>query len=333
MNFIFSIKGKSLLVKSLFLLFLFTSVQTYGQSPPVCENNGQCQNGICTPNPENTSYYCECFTDVVSGVSFQLWGGALCDSRSQYSYFDTSYGFYVPACPNGTGITYEEWLDPTSGLVPEYCATLPGWACEADEHMTLSGCTACPEGTTNEAGDTILLGLTSCDAAPPAECGADEFVESGNCVACPAGTTNAEGDVPSGGDTFCAEIIACAGFEPPMDNYPVRVKKNRALPLKAELFDYEVVFAKTDADLTAPPVVQVMLNGAPTGEGDVSDDVLPAGQGSDGNQFVFTDEGKWQFNLKTGQFTAPGTYIVSMESGDPDVYTFVSQCVTEFEIK
>jgi len=124
-----------------------------------------------------------------------------------------------------------------------------------------------------------------------------------------------------------------AGFEPPMDHYPVRIQKNRALPLKAELFDYAVVLAKSDADLAAPPVVQVMLNGPPTGDVDVSDDALPAGQGSEGNQFVFTDEDKWQFNLKTGQFEAPGTYIVWMESGDPDAYAFVPQCVTEFEIR
>jgi hypothetical protein len=169
MNFIFSIKGKSLLVKSLFLLFLFASVQTYGQGGFVCENNGQCQNGICTPIVETQAYTCECFTDTLNGVSFQLWGGYLCDSANPYSHYDDSLGILVPNCPNGTGITYQEWLGVIGdGLVPDYCATLPGWYCGADEHMTLSGCTACPEGTTNEAGDTILLGLTSCDAAPPA---------------------------------------------------------------------------------------------------------------------------------------------------------------------
>ena len=118
-----------------------------------------------------------------------------------------------------------------------------------------------------------------------------------------------------------------------MDNYPVRVKKNRALPLKAELFDYERVFTKTDADLTAPPVVQVMLDGAPSGDADVADDALPAGQGYEGNQFVFTDDSKWQFNLKTKNYSASGTYIVSMESGDPDAYEFVPKCVAQFEIQ
>jgi hypothetical protein len=129
-----------------------------------------------------------------------------------------------------------------------------------------------------------------------------------------------------------AEIVACAGFESPMNKSPVRVKKNRALPLKAELFGSDT-FARTDADLVAPPVVQVVLDGAGEGEGDYAEDVLPAGQGSEGNQFVFTDEGVWQFNLKTSRFTAPGTYTITMESGDPEAYTLDSQCEAKFVIQ
>lgn len=124
-------------------------------------------------------------------------------------------------------------------------------------------------------------------------------------------------------------IISCVGFEPPMANYPVTVKKNRALPLKAELFDAEgsPVFG---SDLIAPPILKVWQ--APEAD-DVSDDALPAGQGTEGNQFVFTDDFKWQFNLKTSNYSGPGTYTVIMESGDSSEYVIDPTCVTEFVVK
>jgi len=53
---------------------------------------------------------------------------------------------------------------------------------------------------------------------------------------------------------------ACVGFESPMANYPVSVKKNRALPLRAEVYSADSV-ALTDADLGSPPVVQIWFEG------------------------------------------------------------------------
>ena len=232
---------------------------------------------------------------------------------------DELYYFYAPQALNVEYVARDFTL-----------ATAVLTACGVNEYVSFGSCEACPAGTTNAEGDDPSGDDTSCDAIL---CQADEFVFNNACESCDFGYTNAEGDDASGEDTSCAEVIECAGFEPPMGINPVRVKKNRALPLKAELFDAEGIFAKTDADFTAPPVVQVMLDGAASGEGDVSDDVLPAGQGYEGNQFVFTDDSKWQFNLKTKNYSAPGTYIVSMESGDPDAYEFVPQCVAQFEIQ
>ena len=37
---------------------------------------------------------------------------------------------------------------------------------------------------------------------------------------------------------------------------------------------------------------------------DVTAEALPAGLGTEGNQFGFTDEKKWQFNLNTKNYTA-----------------------------
>jgi len=91
------------------------------------------------------------------------------------------------------------------------------------------------------------------------------------------------------------------------------VKKNRALPFKAQLFDNGLLV--TDLDIVAPPVIQVLFDsGLGVLPEDFTDDALSAGQGTDGNQFEFGTD-KWQFNLKTKNYTAAGTYTISMVSG------------------
>ena len=129
-----------------------------------------------------------------------------------------------------------------------------------------------------------------------------------------------------------APVLSCVGFEPPMANYPVKAKKNRAFPLKMELFDDG--FELGDNDLIAPPVVQVIFSPASGGPAvDVSDDVLSSGQASEGNQFVFTDDGIWQFNLKSSNYSAEGEYLVTAVSGDESEYTIAPSCVTSFVIE
>lgn len=122
--------------------------------------------------------------------------------------------------------------------------------------------------------------------------------------------------------------VTCVGFEPPMENGPVLVKKNRVLPLKAQLFkDGD---ALSDADIAAP-VVEVTFD-AGTGPEPVLVEALAVGLGDDGNQFVFTEEGKWQFNLSTKPYTAPGTYMVSMKPGSPE-YRLNPACSVQFVIR
>jgi hypothetical protein len=124
----------------------------------------------------------------------------------------------------------------------------------------------------------------------------------------------------------------CSGFDPPMDNGPVTVKKNRALPLKAELLD-ENGTPMTDADIVALPVLQVIYN--PTAGGDpidATDAALPAGEGTEGNQCEFAD-GKWRFNLKTKNYTAEGTYTITMLSGDNNEYSIDPTCEAIFIIE
>ena len=127
--------------------------------------------------------------------------------------------------------------------------------------------------------------------------------------------------------------LLCDGFYPPMANYPVKVRKNRVFPLKLELFDSDG-YELTDADLTEPPVVQVLFSaGGTTTAVDVTEDVLSSGQGSDGNQFVYTDEGLWQFNLKSKNHSASGTYEITALSGDDSEYTIDPLCVTSFVVE
>lgn len=121
--------------------------------------------------------------------------------------------------------------------------------------------------------------------------------------------------------------LTCLGFDPPMEG-AVTVRRNRVLPHKARLVHEAVVI--TDQDLTAPPVIQVLFDSGVGPAVDVTDDALPAGHGSDGNQFVFTDE-KWQFNLKTQNYTAAGTYTVRMLSGN-DLEYVVDSCAASFVV-
>ncbi|MGK0222286.1 MAG: hypothetical protein ACI9ON_001525 [Limisphaerales bacterium] len=110
-----------------------------------------------------------------------------------------------------------------------------------------------------------------------------------------------------------ALALSCEGFDPPMNAGPVKVKKNRVLPLKATLVD-SASQAVSDLDLVSVPVVQVTYDNGVDPAIDVSDDALPAGSGSDGNQFEYLD-GRCRFNLKTSNYTALGSYIVTKGSG------------------
>ncbi len=130
-----------------------------------------------------------------------------------------------------------------------------------------------------------------------------------------------------------SEPISCVGFEPPLASGPVTLKKNRVLPLKAQLLDGAGNIV-TDSDIAALPVLQVLYDSGIRGDPvDVTNDALPAGQGTEGNQFVFTDDLKWQFNLKTRNYTAVGTYNITMVSGDDSEYMIEPMCEAGFVIE
>ena len=124
---------------------------------------------------------------------------------------------------------------------------------------------------------------------------------------------------------------SCIGFESPMNRGPVEVQKNRALPLKAILED-EDGYLVTEADIIAPPVIEVTFHPESGNAEDVTDEALFAGQGTDGNQFVFTGS-NLQFNLKTKNYSSPGTYTITMVSGDENEYVIDPTCEAKFVIE
>jgi Glycine rich protein len=128
-----------------------------------------------------------------------------------------------------------------------------------------------------------------------------------------------------------APSLSCVGFESPMNSGPVKVKHNRVLPLKAQLFNATEI-PVIETALSAFPLIQVLYNSSTAPAVDVTDQALSDGQGTPANQFEFSG-GKWQFNLETKKYTAPGTYTITMVSGNTSEYLINPTCVAKFVIE
>lgn len=112
---------------------------------------------------------------------------------------------------------------------------------------------------------------------------------------------------------------------------PVTVRGNRALPLKSQLFDADNTLV-TNLDIGASPVIQVWYEYGTPDADDVTDEALPAGQSSEGNQFFFDSDQRWHYNLKTKDYSAAGTYTVLMDSGDASEYVIDPTCTGQFVV-
>jgi len=125
---------------------------------------------------------------------------------------------------------------------------------------------------------------------------------------------------------------SCLGFENPMGKGPVTVKKNRVLPLKAQLIDQygDLII---DTDVASPPVLQVTGKDSGGSNIDLTNEGLFAGQGTVKKQFDFTVEGRWQFNLMTKNYSDPGTYTISILTGNSSEYVIEPSCRAIFMIE
>jgi len=120
--------------------------------------------------------------------------------------------------------------------------------------------------------------------------------------------------------------LHCVGFDAPFDDGPVTGEGR--LSISAELLD-AVDSSVTDDGIAAAPVAQVLFN-------EVESNVLPIDVtgnsmgrrgGGLGNQFFYSDKkDKWIHGLLTNKFTAPGTYTITMVSGDDSEYVIEPTC-------
>ena len=139
---------------------------------------------------------------------------------------------------------------------------------------------------------------------------------------------------------FGVRILSCLGFDPPLDAGPVSVTAEGVLRVRARLFD-EIGLLVTDG-LAAPPVLAIAFSheqpaGLPT---DATGQLRPPGKlrrvpALRGNQFLAPETGKkrWAQGLPTEQFTAPGSYRVTMVSGDKNEYVFEPTCEATYVVE
>ena len=62
---------------------------------------------------------------------------------------------------------------------------------------------------------------------------------------------------------------------------------------------------------------------------DVSDEAMSLGRGGDANTFVFFLR-KWRYYLRVKNYTARGTYTITMVSGDETEYRVNPTCKAQF---
>ncbi len=137
--------------------------------------------------------------------------------------------------------------------------------------------------------------------------------------------------------------LGCVGFLPPFDGpLGFDTGSKQTLPVRMELLDGDG-FTVTDKDIPEnadgkrrPPVINVVFDGAILGDvpGE-DDDLLSPGSADRDNLFRYDeDSGTWSHNLGTERFAAPGTYTVTVTSGDKGAYVIGAadgQCSQTFE--
>jgi len=118
-----------------------------------------------------------------------------------------------------------------------------------------------------------------------------------------------------------APVFNTPGFGPPLLKGPVTIQNNRVLPLKIQLYDSDGA-SISNLDITATPSIEVLYESPILPDfADVTDHALHAGLGTNDYQLVNTGQNRWQYNLKTDDYTAPGTYLIHIKSGDKSEYT------------
>lgn len=158
----------------------------------------------------------------------------------------------------------------------------------------------------------------------------------------PPGSTVCTVHQPQDGSTYphpyvtvvygpAAPTLSCAGFQSPFDQALALKKANRAIPLKAQLFNLSNVPVTPSNLNAAAPIVEVSHASGTSPAVDVTASLASVGQSSTGNQFSFdATSGNWWFNLDSTPYAAAGTYTVTLKSGDATKYTVNANCTGTF---
>jgi hypothetical protein len=136
-------------------------------------------------------------------------------------------------------------------------------------------------------------------------------------------------DLPADGPP----VYSCVGFTTPLEVllqnlghprleelFSIWLSNSPLKPLRARLFDEEDL-ELGDLDLIAAPVVQVLFTPLEGGE---TLDVTPEVTWRD--SFRFHRRGYWRLALKRHRMREPGTYHITMESGDESEYLIDPTC-------
>ena len=90
----------------------------------------------------------------------------------------------------------------------------------------------------------------------------------------------------------------------------------------------------TDMTINSAPVLQIIYDSGISPAEDVTDESLSAGWGTEGNMFEYdSTTGLWRFNLKTSNYTSPGTYTIEIVSGDEEEYIIDNTISASFVIQ
>jgi len=130
-------------------------------------------------------------------------------------------------------------------------------------------------------------------------------------------------DLPDDPDPPAAAVFSCDGFKSHRSHWG-----HHSGFLWAKLLDEDGVEVGIQ-DLDSPPRAHVAF--APA-DGEDAHDVTEHVVWGDGS-FFFTRRGNWAVFQKPWRMRRAGTYMTTMETGDPDEYVLDPTCVEYFEKK
>jgi hypothetical protein len=301
---------------------------------------------------------------IYNNIDLTLGGMTMSNSQAYDIYNNVFDGcsdaiYNGHGCPDTAGQTFGDHRIYNNVFKNAHDFIHPGYRTPAIDwqHYGAGGGTHLPsiiEKNSFEDNDTAIRFVMDTDMSYPAhQVTCNSFQENGTAVLVDGayastvsalynwwGSSSGPGGAgPGTGDVVSANVdydpwtihVECIGFESPMDRGTVVADRNKVLPFVGELVDEEGNTV-TDVDIT-PPVIQVIFNPSSPNEDPYEVEYELVGHGTDGNEFFFDSDGKWHFNLKLLQYSAGGTYSVTMVSANECEYVITSICEATFGLK